>query len=97
MAQYHGENVHGILDCVKGVLTAWKLTLLVSFYCLLAQYGGENVNQLGYFQLCHNRFKFVFLMGLFTVYMAQYDGENIFCNLGCPMGGLVASKSSLLE
>ena len=22
MAQYYGDNVHGILDCVKGVLTA---------------------------------------------------------------------------
>ena len=38
MAQYYGDNVHGILDCVKVVLTAW----------------------------CH-----------FTVYMSQYDGENI--------------------
>ena len=33
----------------------------------------------------------------FTVYMAQYDGENIYGNLGWPKGGLVSSKLSLLE
>ena len=44
MAQYYGDNVHCILDCVKGVLTAWKLTLLVLFYSLYGYiYDGENI------------------------------------------------------
>ena len=99
MAQYYGDNVHGILDCVKGVLTAWKFTLSVSFYSLYGSiWWWKYLWQFGLPQGRSSSFKIV-IIGVVSVsifYIAEYHGDNIHDMLDCSKNVLAAQKLSLL-